>query len=99
MVTVLLIRLITWRSSLEHADHEARESKDSVTRALLNPTMSRSKIPSDVELPLVPQIISKSLAEMSMQSKRPIHVLPLISKHRRLQLQWCQVREKGNDNN
>ncbi|GBM22928.1 hypothetical protein AVEN_136350-1 [Araneus ventricosus] len=54
-----------------------REDQRIVQKALLNPTVTRSTIQSDVGVPVVPQTISRSLAEANLQSKRPVRVLPL----------------------
>ncbi|GFV90856.1 transposable element Tc1 transposase [Trichonephila clavipes] len=45
---------------------------------------------------IVPQTISRHLAEESLKSKRPFRELPLTPEHRQLRLQWCQARSMWN---
>ncbi|GBM75241.1 hypothetical protein AVEN_200475-1 [Araneus ventricosus] len=73
-----------------------REERRIVWQALVDPTVTRSTTQSDVGVPVVPQTISRCLAEANLQSKRPVRVLPLTPKHRRLRLQWCHARETWN---
>ncbi|GBM69406.1 hypothetical protein AVEN_158714-1 [Araneus ventricosus] len=65
-------------------------------QALVDTTVTRSTIQSDVEVPVVPQTISRRLAEANLQPKRPVRILPLTPKHRRLRLQWCHARARWN---
>ncbi|GBM11593.1 hypothetical protein AVEN_180143-1 [Araneus ventricosus] len=64
-----------------------REDRRIVWQALVDPTVTHSTTQSDVGVPVVPQTISRRLAEANLQSKRPFRVLPLTPKHRRLRLQ------------
>ncbi|GBN67838.1 hypothetical protein AVEN_156777-1 [Araneus ventricosus] len=68
-----------------------REDRRIVRQALVNPTVNRFTIQSDVGVPVVPQTISRRLAGANLQSKRPVHVLSLTPKHRRHRLQWCHA--------
>ncbi|GFV16931.1 transposable element Tc1 transposase [Trichonephila clavipes] len=56
----------------------------------------RSTIRADVCVAVVPQTISRHLAEENLKSKRPFRALPLTPEHRQLRLQWCQVRSMWN---
>ncbi|GFW03805.1 transposable element Tcb2 transposase [Trichonephila clavipes] len=68
-----------------------REDRRIVWLALVEPTVSRSTIRADVGVAIVPQIISRHLAEANLKSKRPFRALPLTPEHRQLRLQWCQT--------
>ncbi|GFW69510.1 transposable element Tcb2 transposase [Trichonephila clavipes] len=46
----------------------------------------------DVSVAIVPQTISRHLAEGSLKYKRPFRALPLTPEHRQLRVQWCQAR-------
>ncbi|GFW28041.1 transposable element Tc1 transposase [Trichonephila clavipes] len=48
------------------------------------------------DVAIVPQTISRHLAEANLKSKRPFRALPLTPEHRQLRLQWCQVRSMWN---
>ncbi|GFX79700.1 transposable element Tc1 transposase [Trichonephila clavipes] len=50
----------------------------------------------DVGVAIVPQTISRHLAEAKFKSKRPFRALPLTPEHRQLRLQWCQARSMWN---
>ncbi|GFV27896.1 transposable element Tcb2 transposase [Trichonephila clavipes] len=65
-------------------------------QALGDPTVTRSTIRADVGVAIVPQTISRHLAEANLKSKRPFRALPLTPKHRQLRLQWCQARSMWN---
>ncbi|GFT10197.1 transposable element Tcb1 transposase [Trichonephila clavipes] len=58
--------------------------------------VTRSTIRADVGVAIVPQTISKHLAEANLKSKHPFRALPLTPEHRQLRLQWCQARSKWN---
>ncbi|GFU70350.1 transposable element Tcb1 transposase [Trichonephila clavipes] len=73
-----------------------REDRRIVRQALVDPTVTRSTIPADVGVAIVPQTISRHLAEANLKSKRPFHVLPLTPEHRQLRLPWCQARSMWN---
>ncbi|GFV63376.1 transposable element Tc1 transposase [Trichonephila clavipes] len=45
-----------------------------------------------VGVAIVPQTISRHLAEANLKYKRPFHALPLTPEHQLLHLQWCQAR-------
>ncbi|GFS54081.1 transposable element Tcb1 transposase [Trichonephila clavipes] len=45
---------------------------------------------------IVPQTISRHLAEANLKSKRPFRALPLTPEHQQLCLQWCQARSMSN---
>ncbi|GFT11624.1 transposable element Tcb2 transposase [Trichonephila clavipes] len=59
--------------------------------------VTRSTIRADVGVAIVPQTISRHLAEANLKSKHPFHALPLTPEHRQLRLQWCQARSMWND--
>ncbi|GFU68627.1 transposable element Tc1 transposase [Trichonephila clavipes] len=73
-----------------------REDRRIVRQALVDPTVSHSTIRADVGAAIVPQTISRHLAEANLKSKRPFHALPLTPEHRKLRLQWCQARSMWN---
>ncbi|GFW62227.1 transposable element Tc1 transposase [Trichonephila clavipes] len=66
-----------------------REDRRIVRQALVVPTVTRSTIRADVGVVIVPQTISRHLAEANLKSKRPFRALPLTPEHRQLRLQWC----------
>ncbi|GFV36527.1 HTH_Tnp_Tc3_2 domain-containing protein [Trichonephila clavipes] len=73
----------------EQEDHEERGLKDRVASTCgphgdsFNDTGRRS-------VAIVPQIISRHLAEANLKPKCPFRALPLTPEHRQLRLQWCQ---------
>ncbi|GFY14553.1 HTH_Tnp_Tc3_2 domain-containing protein [Trichonephila clavipes] len=69
-----------------------RENRRIMRQALVDPTGTRSTIRADVGVAIVPQTISRYLAEANLKSKRPFRALPLTPKHRQLRLQWVQAR-------
>ncbi|GFV10874.1 transposable element Tc1 transposase [Trichonephila clavipes] len=73
-----------------------REDRRIVRQALVDPTVTRSTIRADVGIAIVPQTISRYLAEANLKSKRPFRALPLTAEHRQLRLQWCQARSMWN---
>ncbi|GFU08220.1 transposable element Tcb1 transposase [Trichonephila clavipes] len=73
-----------------------REDRRIVQQALVDPTVTRSTIRADVGVAIVPQPISRHLAEANLKSKRPFRALPLTPEHRQLRLQWCQARSMWN---
>ncbi|GFW49911.1 transposable element Tcb2 transposase [Trichonephila clavipes] len=73
-----------------------REDRRIVRQALVDPTVTRSMIRADVGVAIVPQTISRHLAEANLKSKRPFLALPLTPEHRQLRLQWCQARSMWN---
>ncbi|GFX20517.1 transposable element Tc1 transposase [Trichonephila clavipes] len=76
-----------------------REDRRIVRQALVSPTVIRSTIRADVGVAIVPQTISRHLAEANLKSKRPFRALPLTPEHRQLRLQWCQARSMWNVTN
>ncbi|GFV71794.1 transposable element Tc3 transposase [Trichonephila clavipes] len=62
----------------------------------MDPTVTRSTIRADVGVAIVPQTISRHLAEANLKSKRSFRALPLTPEHRQLRLQWCQARSMWN---
>ncbi|GFU44550.1 HTH_Tnp_Tc3_2 domain-containing protein [Trichonephila clavipes] len=72
-----------------------REDRRIVWQALVNPTVTRSTIRADVGVAIVPQTISRHLAEANLESKRPFRALPLTPEHRQLCPQWCQARSSA----
>ncbi|GFU83338.1 transposable element Tc1 transposase [Trichonephila clavipes] len=73
-----------------------REDQRIVRQALVNPTETRSTIRADIGVAIVPQTISRHLAEANLKSKLPFRALPLTPEHRQLRLQWCQARSMWN---
>ncbi|GFY30046.1 transposable element Tc1 transposase [Trichonephila clavipes] len=73
-----------------------RGDRKIMRQALVDPTVTRSMIQADVGAAIVPQTISRHLAEANLKSKRPFRALPLTPEHRQLRLQWCQARSMGN---
>ncbi|GFT45080.1 uncharacterized protein TNCV_2861051 [Trichonephila clavipes] len=67
-----------------------------VRQALVDPTVTRLMIRADAGVAIVPQTISRHLAEANLKSKRPFRALPLTPEHRQLRLQWCQARSMWN---
>ncbi|GFW31618.1 transposable element Tc1 transposase [Trichonephila clavipes] len=64
-----------------------REDRRIVRQELVDPTVTRSTIPADVGVAIVPQTMSRHLAEANLKSKRPFRILPLTPEHRQLRLQ------------
>ncbi|GFW48755.1 transposable element Tcb2 transposase [Trichonephila clavipes] len=73
-----------------------REDRRIVRQALVDPTVTRSTIRADGGVAIVPQAISRHLAEANLKSKRFFRALPLTPEHRQLRLQWCQARSMCN---
>ncbi|GFV82151.1 HTH_Tnp_Tc3_2 domain-containing protein [Trichonephila clavipes] len=73
-----------------------REDRRIVRQALLDPTVTRSTIRAGVGVAIVPQTISRHLAEANLKSKRPFRALHLTPDHRQLRQQWCQARSMWN---
>ncbi|GFV16647.1 HTH_Tnp_Tc3_2 domain-containing protein [Trichonephila clavipes] len=73
-----------------------REDRSIVWQALVDHTVTRSRIRADVGVAIVPQTISRYIAEANLKSKRPFRALPLTPEHRQLRLQWCQARSMWN---
>ncbi|GFT66657.1 transposable element Tcb2 transposase [Trichonephila clavipes] len=65
-------------------------------QALVDPTVDRSTIRADVGVAIVPQTISRHLAEANLKSKHPFRAHPLTPEHPQLRLQWCQARSMWN---
>ncbi|GFX99320.1 HTH_Tnp_Tc3_2 domain-containing protein [Trichonephila clavipes] len=63
-----------------------REDRRIVRQALVDPTVTRSTIQADVGVAIVPQTISRHLAEVNLKSNRPFRALPLTPEHRQLRL-------------
>ncbi|GFS99753.1 transposable element Tcb1 transposase [Trichonephila clavipes] len=73
-----------------------REDRRIVRQALVDTTVTLSTIRADESVAIVPQTISRHLAEANLKSKRPFRALPLTREHRQLRLQWCQARSMWN---
>ncbi|GFY18430.1 transposable element Tc1 transposase [Trichonephila clavipes] len=69
-----------------------REDRRIGRQALVDPTVTRSAIRTGVCVAIVPQTISRHLADANLESKRPFRELSLSPEHRQLRLQWCQAR-------
>ncbi|GFY15106.1 transposable element Tcb2 transposase [Trichonephila clavipes] len=77
-------------SSICNGEKDCKDGSDE------NFCLTRSTIRADVGVSIVPQTISRHLAEANLQSKRPFRALPLTPEHRQLRLQWCQARSMWN---
>ncbi|GFX33950.1 transposable element Tcb1 transposase [Trichonephila clavipes] len=82
-----------------------REDRRIMRQALVDPTVTRSTcdpggssrtLRADVGVAIVPQTISRHLAEANLKSKCPFRAFPLTPEHRQLRLQWCQARSMWN---
>ncbi|GFW33398.1 transposable element Tc1 transposase [Trichonephila clavipes] len=73
-----------------------REDRRIVRQELVDPTVTRSTIPADVGVAIVPQKISRHLEEANLKFMCPFRTLPLTPEHRQLRLQWCQARSMWN---
>ncbi|GFW76526.1 zinc finger MYM-type protein 6 [Trichonephila clavipes] len=73
-----------------------REDRRIVQQALVDPTVTRSTIRLDVGVAIVPQTISRHLAEANLKFKRHFRSLLLTPEHRQMRLQWCQARSMWN---
>ncbi|GFT92947.1 transposable element Tcb2 transposase [Trichonephila clavipes] len=73
-----------------------REDRRILRQELVDPTVTRSTIRAHVGVAIVPQTISRHLAEANLKSKRLFRALPLTPEHRQLRLQWCQARSMWN---
>ncbi|GFU42681.1 transposable element Tc1 transposase [Trichonephila clavipes] len=74
------------------ATRKTTRIEGSCGKHLWTPTVTRSTMRADVGVAIVPQTISKHLAEANLKSKRPFRALHLTPEHRQLLLQWCQAR-------
>ncbi|GFY28655.1 transposable element Tc1 transposase [Trichonephila clavipes] len=72
------------------------EDRRIVRQALVDSKVTRSTIRADVGVAIVPQTISRHLAEANLKSKHPFRALPLTPEHRQLRLQWCQATSMWN---
>ncbi|GFW51802.1 transposable element Tcb1 transposase [Trichonephila clavipes] len=59
-----------------------REDLKIVWQALVDPTVPRSTIREEIGVAIVPQTISRHLAEANLKSKRPFHALPVTPEYR-----------------
>ncbi|GFX80776.1 transposable element Tcb1 transposase [Trichonephila clavipes] len=73
-----------------------REDRRIARQVLVDPSETRSTIRADIGVAIVPQAISRHLAEANLKCKRPFRSFPLTPEHRQLRLQWCQVRSMWN---
>ncbi|GFX74269.1 HTH_Tnp_Tc3_2 domain-containing protein [Trichonephila clavipes] len=73
-----------------------REDRRIMRKVLVDPTVTHSTTRADVGAAIVPQTISRHLAEANLKSKRPFRALPLTPEHRQHRLQWCQARSMWN---
>ncbi|GFV89200.1 transposable element Tc1 transposase [Trichonephila clavipes] len=73
-----------------------REDRRIVRQALVAPTVTRSTIRADVGSEIIPQTVSRHLAEANLKFNRSFRALPLTPEHRQLRLQWCQARSTWN---
>ncbi|GFT91154.1 transposable element Tcb2 transposase [Trichonephila clavipes] len=73
-----------------------RDDRRNVRQALVDTTVTLSTIRAYVGVAIVPQTISRHLAEANLKFKRPFRALPLTPEYRQLRLQWCQARSMWN---
>ncbi|GFW76248.1 transposable element Tcb2 transposase [Trichonephila clavipes] len=73
-----------------------REDRGIVWQTLVDSTVTRSTTRADVGVAIVPQTISRHLAEANLKSKRPFRAFPLTPEHGQLRLLWCQARSMWN---
>ncbi|GFW24972.1 HTH_Tnp_Tc3_2 domain-containing protein [Trichonephila clavipes] len=73
-----------------------REDRRIIRKALVDHTVTRSTIRADVGVAIVPQTISRRLAEANLKFKRPFRALALTPELRQLRLQWCQAKSMWN---
>ncbi|GFU05064.1 transposable element Tcb2 transposase [Trichonephila clavipes] len=73
-----------------------REDHHILRSARVHPTASLATIQAQVApslgVPVSSRIIRRCLADGHLESRRPLHVLPLMPTHRRLHLVWCRAR-------
>ncbi|GFU95431.1 transposable element Tcb2 transposase [Trichonephila clavipes] len=101
-----LVRLVEGEEKWEVLDHPQGVLPQNWVETMLNRSvtsmvlkalyLTRSTIRSDVGVAIVPQTISRHLAEANLKSKRPFRALPLTPEHRQLRRQWCQSRSMWN---
>ncbi|GFW20894.1 transposable element Tcb2 transposase [Trichonephila clavipes] len=84
------------KPGLERPGRPRRGGSRIVWQALVEPTVTRSTLRADVSVAIVPQTISRHLAEANLKSKCPFRALPLTPEHRQLRVQWCQTRSMWN---
>ncbi|GFU90179.1 transposable element Tc3 transposase [Trichonephila clavipes] len=90
------------RNCWEHRTREGTHARKTGSvrpgrpRTLVDPTVTRSTIRADAGVAIVPQTISRHLAEANLKSKRLFRALPLTPEHRELRLHWCQARSMWN---
>ncbi|GFT30734.1 HTH_Tnp_Tc3_2 domain-containing protein [Trichonephila clavipes] len=68
-----------------------KDDRRIMRQALVDPTVTRSTIRADVGVAIVPQTISRDLAEANLKLKLPFRALLLTPEHRQPRLQWCQA--------
>ncbi|GFU90262.1 transposable element Tcb2 transposase [Trichonephila clavipes] len=73
-----------------------KDDRRILRQALVDPTVTRSTIRADANVAIVPQTVSRHLAEANLKSKHTFRALPLTPEHRQLRLQWCQARSMWN---
>ncbi|GFT61288.1 HTH_Tnp_Tc3_2 domain-containing protein [Trichonephila clavipes] len=67
-----------------------REDPRIMRQALVDPTVTRTTIRVDVGVAIVPQTISRHLAEANLKSKHPFRALPLTPELWQLRQKGCQ---------
>ncbi|GFV14256.1 HTH_Tnp_Tc3_2 domain-containing protein [Trichonephila clavipes] len=83
------LRIATWKTT-------SREYRRIVWQARVDPIVTRSTIRANGGVAIVPQTISRHLAEANLKSERPFRTLPLTPEHQQLRLQLCQSRSMWN---
>ncbi|GFT09814.1 transposable element Tcb2 transposase [Trichonephila clavipes] len=95
-ITISKTKTLRSRNEKRKIESDRSEDRRIVRQALVDPTVTRSTIRADVGVAIVPQTISRHLAEANLKSKHPFRALPLTPEHRQLRLQWCQARSMWN---
>ncbi|GFY11282.1 transposable element Tc1 transposase [Trichonephila clavipes] len=73
-----------------------RKTMRIVRQALVDPTVTCLPTRVDVGVAIVPQTISRHLAEANLKSKCLFRALPITPEYQQLRLQWCQDRSMWN---
>ncbi|GFT67400.1 transposable element Tc1 transposase [Trichonephila clavipes] len=94
----LIIGMKTAGWTTHHVAGQADRSECAVRNCWEQWTLevTRSTIRANVGVAIVPQTISRHLAEANLKSKRHFRALPLTPELRQLHLQWCQARSMWN---
>ncbi|GFU68733.1 transposable element Tcb2 transposase [Trichonephila clavipes] len=95
-MTIATFKVSTNTMNSKERKTTRREDRRILRKPLVEPAATFSTIRADVGVAIVPQTISRHLAEANLKSKRSFRALLLTRDHRQLRLQWCQARSKWN---